>query len=486
VSRRTLVLTGSGAALAGAAVGATVTVRRALADPRRRARVQRSIRVWRLTARRGAHFAVVKVRGARADDEARARLEEQFLIRSAEDVATELGHMKGVVMKLGQLASVVAEGLPPEAHAAIEALQADTPPMAPSLAEQVVREELGASPEHLFLDWDPVPVAAASIGQVHRAVVRDGREVAVKVQYPGVSDAIGADLDNAEMLYGLVSSFALKGLDTKALVEELRARMGEELDYRREAANQQEFARRFRGHPFIHVPEVVPERSSTRVLTTEWVGGRSWQQFDEAATEAERQHAGEVLFRFVQSSVNLYRSFNGDPHPGNYRFHADGRVSFLDFGLVKHWEASEWDRLSPCMDAIIIDRDPDALVVAMEDSGFLQPGHGLDPVAVYGYVSAPYVPYLTGTFTFTRSFVGEALAAIADIRGPYAEVIPKLNLPASFVILDRVVWAISALLGKLGAHGPWREILLEYRRDAPPATPLGELEHAWRATHRAG
>lgn len=470
-------LAGAGA---GLATGAVALGRRALADPRRRARLERSARVWRLTARRGAHWAAVRVKGVRADEEARARLDEQFLIRSAEDVAAELGHMKGAVMKLGQLASVIAEGLPPDAQRAIEALQADSPPMAPSLAEQVVREELGADPDHLFLDWDPVPVAAASIGQVHRAVLRDGREVAVKVQYPGVGEAIGADLDNAEMLYGLLSSFALKGLDTKALVDELRARMGEELDYRHEAANQQEFARRFRDHPFIHIPAVVPERSSARVLTTEWASGRSWREFDEIATPAERQRAGEVLFRFVQASVNQHRSFNGDPHPGNYRFHHDGGVSFLDFGLVKRWEGDDWARLSPCMDAIILDRDPDALVAAMEESGFLVPGHGLDPAAVYGYVSAPYVPYLTDTFTFTRQFVGETLASVVDIRGPYSEVIPKLNLPASFVILDRVVWAMSALLGKLGAQGPWRAILLEYRRGGPPATELGEIELAWR------
>jgi predicted unusual protein kinase regulating ubiquinone biosynthesis (AarF/ABC1/UbiB family) len=474
---------GTAAVAAGAAAGTVAAARRVLADPRRRSRLERSARVWRLTARRGVHWASVQVRGVGADAEARRRLDDQFMIRSAADVATELGHMKGAVMKLGQLASVLAEGLPPEAQKAIEALQADTPPMAPSLAEQVVREELGADPEHLFLDWDPVPVAAASIGQVHRAVLKDGREVAVKVQYPGVGESIGADLDNAELLYSLVSSFALKGLDTKALVDELRARMGEELDYRREARNQQEFAARFRDHPFIHVPDVVVERSGHRVLTTEWVGGRSWGEFDDTAGEAERQRAGEILFRFAQSNVNGHRSFNGDPHPGNYRFHRDGRVSFLDFGLVKRWEPGEWERLSPCMDAIIIERDPEALVAAMETSGFLAPGHGLRPEAVYGYVSAPYVPFLTDTFTFTRQFVGEALGVIMDIRGPYAEVIPKLNLPASFVILDRVVWAMSALLGKLGASGPWRGILLEYRRGEPPATELGEQEHAWRRRH---
>src|SRR5207253_5643880 len=141
---------------------------------------------------------------------------------------------------------------------------ADVPPMAPSLAEKVVRDELGADPDKLFLHWDPVPKAAASIGQVHKAVMHDGREVAVKVQYPGVDRAIKSDLDNAELLYGMFAAFALKNLDVKALVDELRARMADELDYTLEGAHQQEFANRYRGHPFVRIPSVVPERSSRR------------------------------------------------------------------------------------------------------------------------------------------------------------------------------------------------------------------------------
>ena len=172
-------------------------------------------------------------------------MEEQFAIRTAEDVAQVLGGMKGAIMKAGQMLSFIAEGLPPEAQAALATLQADVPPMAPSLAEGVVRDELGADPERLFLDWDPVPVAAASIGQVHRAVMPDGRVVAVKVQYPGVDRAIKSDLDNAEFLYGLFAQFALKNLDVTALVDELRARMADELDYRLEAVCQTEFAQRY-------------------------------------------------------------------------------------------------------------------------------------------------------------------------------------------------------------------------------------------------
>ena len=211
-------------------------------DEERRTRLQRSARVYRLTARRTASLAVMKARGARATEEDRRKLEAQFAIRTAEDVARELGGMKGAIMKAGQMISFIAEGLPPEAQAALATLQADVPPMAPSLAEKVIVDELGAPPEKLFLDWDPIPVAAASIGQVHKAVLHDGRIVAVKVQYPGVDTAIKSDLDNAEMLYGMFASFALKGMDVKGIVDELRARMGDELDYRIEAASQTEIA----------------------------------------------------------------------------------------------------------------------------------------------------------------------------------------------------------------------------------------------------
>jgi predicted unusual protein kinase regulating ubiquinone biosynthesis (AarF/ABC1/UbiB family) len=477
VRRRILI----GAASAGVVASAAAVAVAALHDTHRRTRITRSARVWRLTARRGAHWAAVKVRGATLDAERRAALEEQFAIRTAEDVARELGDMKGAIMKAGQLIGFIAEGLPPDAQAALATLQADVAPMSPNLAESVVRDELGADPDKIFLDWQPIPVAAASIGQVHKAVLRDGREVAVKIQYPGVDHAIRGDLDNAELLYRFFSSFTLRGLDVKGLVDELRARMGDELDYEIEAANQIEFAMAYRDHPFIRVPEVVPELSTRRVLTTDWVDGLTWAQFLENATPAARQRAGEIIFRFAQGSIHRHGIFNGDPHPGNYRFDADGLVTFLDFGLVKRWTPGEWERLAPCLDAIVISHDPDALMRAMVAVGFLPPATGLDPRLVYEYVSSPYVPYLTDTFTFTRRFVADALAAILDLNGPYAEVIRTLNMPPSFVILDRVVWGVSALLGRLGARGPWRGILLEYHAGAPPSTELGELDAAWRA-----
>ena len=466
------------AALA-AAIGATVTrVRRSAASIT--SPFGRSARVWKLSVRNAARFAVTKVRIAASPSDRRAELDTEFAIRTAEDVARELGEMKGVLMKAGQLVSFVFEALPDEAQAALATLQSQGTPMAPSLAAMVVRDDLGRPPERAFLDWADLPVAAASIGQVHRAVTRDGRDVAVKVQYPGVHEAIESDLDAAEVMYAVFSSMLMKGLDPKRLVDELRLRIRDELDYRIEARNLAEFNQRFANHPWVRIPALVPELSAERVLTTEWVDGLSFEDFLVSASAQTRQRTGEVIWRFAQLSIHRFGMFNGDPHPGNYRFHHDGSVTFLDFGLVKRWAPNEWEALRPSLDAIVIDRDPERLVRAMEQAGFLRSGHGLDPVAVYDYVSSPYEPYLVDEFTFTRQWMIDTLGRILDVDGPHAAVIRSLDMPASFVILDRVVWGVSAILGKLEVTAPFRAMLLEYVADGHPATDLGAAEAAWR------
>ena len=467
-------------AAGGIGVGVLVAARRRLG----RVVSWRSRRMWKMTARGATRYAGTKARQIVTPAERRAALDEQFAIRTAEDVAKELGEMKGVLMKVGQLVSFIVEALPDEAQAALASLQADAAPMAPSLAADVVREELGDEPERVFQVWEDLPVASASIGQVHRAVTTDGRDVAVKVQFPGVGAAIEEDLDGAELMYTMFSAMALTGLDARALVDELRARMREELDYRLEARNVTEFAHHFAGHPWVRILSLVPELSATRVLTTEWVDGMPWDQFVATAPEETKRRAGEVIWRFGQHAVHRLRAFNGDPHPGNYRFHHDGSVTFLDFGLVKRWDPGEWERLEPSLDAIVVHRDPELLITAMEHAGFLAPGHGLDPALVYDYVSSPYQPYLVDEFTFTREWMRDTLARIVDLSGPHASVIAKLNMPASFVILDRVVWGISAILGKLNVTAPWRAMLLEYRTGAPPATLLGADEFTWRSVTR--
>jgi predicted unusual protein kinase regulating ubiquinone biosynthesis (AarF/ABC1/UbiB family) len=441
----------------------------------------RSRRLWKMTARNAGRYAGTRAKRIITPAERRAELDTQFAIRTAEDVAKELGEMKGVLMKVGQMVSFIAEGLPDEAQQALAALQADASPMAPSLAAEVIRTELGRDPERVFATWEDMPVAAASIGQVHRATEANGRQLAVKVQFPGVSEAIEEDLDAAEVMYAVFSALALNGLDARALVDELRARMREELDYRKEAANITEFAEHFTGHPWVRIPALVPAFCTSKVLTTEWIDGMSWNEFLARESAPTKQRAAEVIWRFAQHSVHRVGAFNGDPHPGNYRFHHDGSVTFLDFGLVKRWDHGEWQRLEPTLDAIVVDRDPVKLVAAMEAAGFLVPEHGLTPERVYDYVSTPYRPYLVDEFTFTRDWMRDTLGRIVDIAGPHADIIAKLNMPPSYVILDRVVWGVSAILGKLEASGPWREMLLEYRTGAAPATELGAAELSWRS-----
>ena len=475
--------TASIAALAALAAGlaATLGARRPDHPPPVAGKLSRQAKVWKLSVRNSARFALSKLRGIGTPAERRAELDQQFAIRTAEDVAAELGQMKGVLMKAGQMISFIFESLPDEAQSALATLQTDGSPMAPSLAAAVIRDELGGPPERVFLDWSDMPAAAASIGQVHRAVTHDGRDVAVKVQYPGVHDAIEHDLDAAEVLYAMFSAMMLKGLDVKSLVDELRHRMREEIEYSIEADNLRTFGEVFAGHPWARIPTLVPELSTGKVLTTEWVDGMSFDEFIATAPDDTKQRSAEVMWRFAQHAVNRHGVFNGDPHPGNYKFHHDGSVTFLDFGLVKRWQPGEWESLRPTLDAVVIDRDPAAVVAAMEHSGFLRDGHGLDPQLVFDYVSSPYQPYLVDEFRFSRQWMSDTLARIMDIKGPHAPVIEALNMPASFVILDRVVWGMSAILGKLGAEGPFRAMMLEYIADGAPATDVGAAEAAWRA-----
>lgn len=414
----------------------------------------------------------------RADDARRAELDEGFAIRSAADAARELGQMKGAVMKLGQMVSFVSDALPPEAQAALAQLQSDAPPMAPSLAAEVVRTELGADPDEVFAEWEPLPVAAASIGQVHRARLADGRAVAVKVQYPGIESSIGADLADGERIGRLLSAVTLRSVDVPALANELRDRMADELDYRIEAEHQHAFAVRFAGHPSVRVPDVVADLSGRRVLTTEWADGLTFAEFEAVASTASRQRAAETIFRFAQSSIISARLFNGDPHPGNYRFAADGSVTFLDFGLVKQLDDADHHSLMQVLDGVL-GRDAIATTAAMVEAGFLAPDHGLAPDHVFDCVSAPYRAYFEDEFTFTPTYTGDALRSLLDVRGPYADVLTALDMPPSFVLIDRVVWGVSALLGRLGATNRWSAIVLEYRAGDPPASPLGEHESAW-------
>lgn len=470
--------------LAGAGVAAYVIMsRRPSLSHVGAGRSARTGRLVGMSARAGADYMATRARGAFASDERRAELAERFELRTAEQVAEQLGHMKGALMKLGQMASYLDQGLPEPVREALAELQSDAPPMAAGLAESVVRDELGSHPRELFAQWDPTPIASASIGQVHRAVTHHGTEVAVKVQYPGVADAIAADLDNSELLFAMLGML-FPGLEPAPIVEELRERVLEELDYGLEADNQRLFADAYRNHPYIHVPEVLDELSTTRVLTTEMAHGARFAEVN-AWPDEERQLAAETLYRFVFGSIYSMGAFNGDPHPGNYLFRPGGGITFLDFGLVKRFSDTEVADFAEMIQLMVIDRDVAGYALLLERIGILAPGNGFDLDRVRDYFGHFYDFVMDDVvMEITPEYSSESLRRFFDLSGPHAEIMKAANLPPSMVIVQRINLGLYALFGDLRARNNWRRLAEELWPfvDAAPSTPMGRRIAQWEAT----
>ncbi len=450
----------------------------------------RSAKVAKLGAKVGSTYASTAARKVFASAERRVELDSAREMKTASAVAEQLGQMKGALMKLGQMASYLDEGLPEPMRLALAQLRSDAPPMSSALAAQVIEQELGGPPDEIFVEWDPQPIAAASIGQVHRAIAVDpatGNQVpvAVKVQYPGVDEAITADLKNAGML-GTILKQGFGGLDPDEMVAEIKERLVEELDYRLEARHQAEFAEYYRHHPVIHVPDVLPMYSTGRVLTSELVNGATW---DEMLTwdKTERDLAGETIFRFVFRSLYLMRAFNGDPHPGNYLFGADGRVTFLDFGLVKRFTDPELRAFSDMVEAIAVAHDPARFRRVVEAVGLLPAGHPSSDAEIVDYFGHFYELVMAkGPSTITGEYASESVRRIFDTSGGHAAIQKAANLPPSFVIIQRINLGLYAVLGELGATADWRRICEELWPfvDGPPSTPIGEAEAEWVARRR--
>ncbi len=442
----------------------------------------RNLRLARLGARAGGREAAARARGVFASAERREALDRSVELRHASDVARELGEMKGALMKLGQMVSYLDEGLPEPVRAALAQLQQDAPPMSVELAARMVESELGARPEVVFAQWDPEPIAAASIGQVHRAMTHDGRAVAVKVQYPGIAEAVESDLGNLALVFGGIGR-AYPGFESGPLVTELRTRLREELDYRLEARRQQQFADYYAGHPFIHIPGVLSEFSTGKVLTSELAVGA---RFSEAQlwSQEQRDLAGEAVFRFIFRSFYRLHLFNGDPHPGNYLFRPDGRVTFLDFGLVKQFTETEIDRIRRLIETIVLDPDPAQFRLAMEDAGFLARGAPLSDAVVVEYFGHFYSHLRErGPHLITSEFASEVVRRFFDVNGPHGEVMRNANVPPAFVVVQRVNLGMFAVLAQLGATADWRSIGEELWPwvNGPASSPLGEQEAAWLA-----
>jgi predicted unusual protein kinase regulating ubiquinone biosynthesis (AarF/ABC1/UbiB family) len=384
--------------------------------------------------------------------------------------------MRGAAMKVGQTLSAVDLGMVPEEvrpefQEILATLQQHAEPVSFRAIQKVVEEDLGEKLSDAFADFSPEPIAAASIGQVHRATLADGREVAVKVQYPGIAEAIHADMQNLRLGLKLLSVIA-PGIDTGAIAGEIRERITEELDYELEASNHREMARAYRGHPFIVVPDVITSLCRERVLVTEFVDGERFVAARDKP-QLERDRLGEILVRFYINGPLRHRLLNGDPHPGNSLFLADGRVAFIDFGFFKHLSDADVGQLLASTRATHAG-DAQALLDVVAGLGALPP----DPA-----LAEPFLENYDAIFGWLM--VDEPLTAdptkTADMMRRYtqmrsAEGFDGLTLPAEHFVLMRSVFLLIGLLGQLQATNTWLGIAREWLFGDEPVTELGRAE----------
>jgi predicted unusual protein kinase regulating ubiquinone biosynthesis (AarF/ABC1/UbiB family) len=386
--------------------------------------------------------------------------------RTAEQLFKVLGELKGGAMKFGQALSVFESALPEEVagpyRAALTKLQEAAPPMPTRTVHSVLEQRLGEDWSELFQEFEDKPSAAASIGQVHRAVWHDGREVAVKVQYPGAGEALLSDLTQLSRFARLLGPL-IPGMDIKPLIAELRDRVSEELDYELEAQAQTAHAEEFAGDPDVLVPAVIHQ--CDQILVTEWIDGIPLAEVIAAGTPEQRDRAGQLLARFLFSGPARTGLLHADPHPGNFRLLPDEkngwRLGVLDFGTV--------DRLPGGLPLPIgeslrmtIDGEAEAVYELLCEEGFVKESIELEPDAVLDYLLPIIEPAQADEFTFTRGWMRSQAARVADPRSPAYQLGKRLNLPPSYLLIHRVTLSTIGVLCQLGATVRLRDELEEW------------------------
>jgi len=402
--------------------------------------------------------------------EHRKQMAEAEHVKTATEAAALLGSMKGVFMKLGQIVSFAHDALPEQAKGALQGLQKDAPPMAFALVRGVIEGELGGDLSKHFKDGDEEPLAAASIGQVHRAHLRDGTKVVIKVQYPGVDAAIEGDLKALGSMGGVIGVIN-PALDVPAVLAELRARIVDELDYRLECRNQAMFRRLWEGHPLIRVPRVFPEHTTKRVLVSEHVRGFGFYDFLEEADEREKRIASATIADFVFDSMFCHLAYNGDPHPGNYLFHEDGAVTFIDFGCVKRFTPEAMADLMTFFKATI---EGDRVVheELVLKIGLIRPGRSWDKEQMWTAWRYHLEPYWSGDFAFTPEY----LARGREVMAP--KNTKDMNLPPDLLFFTRITFGLNAIAQQLGSAGNFNQSARRhfYKDESPSALGLLGVE----------
>jgi predicted unusual protein kinase regulating ubiquinone biosynthesis (AarF/ABC1/UbiB family) len=453
-------------------------------------RVRRTATVGRLAATEAVKQFGTRAANVTRGDEASERAMARRQLETAKQIVAALGTMKGAAMKLGQVLSFLDVGLVDEEYrdefqAELAKLRDAAPTVSFKQMRKVIEDDLEEPIGEIFGSFDEEPIAAASIGQVYRATLHDGREVAVKVQYPGVAAAVRADMQNLDMIMRLLKRMT-PGLNVKAVTAEIRDRIGEELDYELEAQNQRSLARIFRGHPFIVVPDVITSLSRERVMVSEFVHGVGFEEIKTYSQE-ERDRIGEIVFRFFLGCLYRHRQFSGDPHPGNFILLGDGRVAFLDFGLFKRMELTPVELELACQRAVT-EGDAVTLHRLLGDSGFLPDPDRVDPETLLAFLEAGIWWYTTAdeAVELTPEIATQVMIESSDPRSPYFREMRHQDMRPEHLFGRRMEMLTLAVLSQLRARANWHRIAREWMYGEEPVTELGRQEAEFYARGGVG
>jgi predicted unusual protein kinase regulating ubiquinone biosynthesis (AarF/ABC1/UbiB family) len=442
-------------------------------------RVGRTARIGGLAAGQAIRQAGTRAANVARTKEGRDAAWEKRNVEAAEQIVEALGKMKGAAMKVGQVMSFLDMGLVPEEYREefqrkLGALRDAAPTVTFKQMGKVIEEELDGPLAEVFDEFDEEPVAAASIGQVYRARLPDGRAVAVKVQYPGVAAAVRADMQNLGLILRLAKRIA-PGMDPQAIGNEIRNRIEEELDYELEAQNQRTLARIFRGHPFIVIPDVVTSLSRERVLVSEYVEGVGFEELKRYPQD-QRDRIGEIIFRFYFGCLYRHGQFSGDPHPGNSMLLADGRMAFLDFGLFKRMPPGAV-QLEIDVARAVIEGDTETIMRLGTETGFFPEPEKFKPERVLAHFRAATSWYTVDQeIELTPEYATQVMIDMSDPRSEYFGQLRHESAPPDHLFGRRMEVLTLAVIAQLHARGNFNRIAREWFYGDEPATELGREE----------